>query len=197
MSDVFVITHPEVTIDPARAIDDWGLSKVGADRAACFASNRILSKVELIWTSGERKAVETATLISSRLKKDVRKLSSLHENDRTATGYLPKEEFELMADAFFASPGVSVRGWERAVDAQERIVMAVEQVLADSPPGDLAVVTHGAVGTLLYCAYANCAISRSYDQPFQGHFWRFERETRAIVHGWQPIAPRDLPEDQG
>lgn len=36
------------------------------------------------------------------------------ENDRSSTGFLPPEEFEVVADAFFAQPGVSVRGWETA-----------------------------------------------------------------------------------
>ena len=34
--------------------------------------------------------------------------ADLGENDRSATGYLPKAEFEAMADAFFARPDESV-----------------------------------------------------------------------------------------
>ena len=49
-------------------------------------------------------------------------IDGLGENDRSSTGYLPKAEFEAVADAFFARPEESVRGWERAVDAQRRIV---------------------------------------------------------------------------
>ena len=72
----------------------------------------------------------------------------MHENDRSATGYLPGPEFEATADRFFAEPQISVRGWERAIDAQARILGAVAETLARHPGGDLLLVGHGAVGTL-------------------------------------------------
>lgn len=41
----------------------------------------------------------------------------LGENDRSATGYLPHEEFEAAANAFFEQPDASFCGWETAVEA--------------------------------------------------------------------------------
>ena len=82
----------------------------------------------------------------------------LGENDRSATGFLPPPEFERMADAFFANPTVSVRGWERAVDVQARIVAAVRAVAAaEEGAGDILVAAHGAVGALL----DRCRVSSS------------------------------------
>ena len=54
----------------------------------------------------------------------------MHENDRSATGFLEPSEFERVADEFFARPTVSIGGWERAIDAQKRIVGEVEAVWA-------------------------------------------------------------------
>ena len=49
-----------------------------------------------------------------------------------------------MADRFFAEPKTSVLGWERAVDAQTRIVACVRSIAEqDATPGDLAIVAHG------------------------------------------------------
>ena len=31
------------------------------------------------------------------------------------------------------------------------------------------------------------AITRDLDQPGQGHFFRFDRDTRALAHGWRPL----------
>jgi Histidine phosphatase superfamily (branch 1) len=73
-----------------------------------------------------------------------------------ATGYLPRQEFEETADAFFAHPQQSVRGWEPAARAQARIVGAVERVASHPPDDDLAIVGHGGTGTLLYCHLAGC-----------------------------------------
>ena len=56
-----------------------------------------------------------------------------------------RAEFEAAANLFFAQPDQSVRGWERAADAQRRIVTAVDHVRAASAgsSGDIAVISHG------------------------------------------------------
>ena len=96
-------------------------------------------------------------------------LADLGENDRSATGYLPKAEFEAMADAFFSRPDESVAGWERATDAQRRIVRAVDDALSMARTGgDIAIIAHGGVGALLLCHLRQVPISRAEDQPGQG-----------------------------
>ena len=57
-------------------------------------------------------------------------VDDLGENDRSATGYLPGREFEATVDAFFAQPQTSVRGWESAVDAQARIIRAIDRIVS-------------------------------------------------------------------
>jgi broad specificity phosphatase PhoE len=56
--------------------------------------------------------------------------------------------------------------------------------------GDLAIVAHGGVGTLLLCAFNGLPIAQEHDQPFQGCYWRFDEATRQVLHGWRPIAAR-------
>ena len=151
-----------------------------------FAARGVLDHVAHIWSSGETKAVESANILAERLKLPVQVEEELHENDRSATGFLPPPEFEATADQFFAQPNESIRGWERAVDAQARIIRAVDRVISASPNGDVAIVAHGGVGTLLMCAHLRSPISRRFDQPHQGHYWCFT-ETRAVLHQWKPI----------
>ena len=94
--------------------------------------------------------------------------------------------FEATADRFFAEPRRSIDGWETAAVAQARIVAAVDHVLAASPPGDVAIVAHGGGGTLLQCALRG-VISRALDQPSQGHWFAFVRESRRVLHGWRRL----------
>lgn len=119
-----------------------------------------------------------------------RLLAALGENGRSSTGYLPKAEFEATADAFFANPHDSVRGWEKAIDAQRRIEAAIATVLAGTPAGqDMAVMSHGEVGALLLCHLKQRMISRTEDQPHTngGNYFCFDRETYSLRHGWVPI----------
>jgi broad specificity phosphatase PhoE len=188
MSLVRYLTHPQVNIDPAIPVPSWGLSEIGRIRAERVGSTRQLSRTTQIISSGERKAIETAAIIAARLNVAVEVREAMHENDRSATGFLVPDEFQAVADQFFAQPQVSVRGWERAVDAQSRIVREVEHVLARDEPGDVLFIGHGGVGTLLYCHYSGVAIDRACDQPAPGGcFFAFTKERRRVQHSWCPL----------
>src|SRR5262252_5137375 len=173
------LTHPQVNIDPSIPVSSWGLSDFGRARMTAVRSTNRLSGTTQIVSSGERKAIETAEIIAAKLNVDVEVREAMHENDRSATGFLVPDEFQAVANQFFAQPQISVRGWERAVDAQLRIVREVEHVLARNRPGDVLFVGHGGVGTLLYCHYSGLAIDRTYDQPAGGgYFFSFAKDDR-------------------
>src|SRR5229473_1559951 len=122
------LTHPQVKIEPAVPVPSWGLSDVGRTRTEALANAGWLSETTQIISSSERKAIETAAIIAGELKVTVEVLDAMHENDRSTTGFLAPDEFETVADQFFAHPLASIRGWERAIDAQLRIVREVERV---------------------------------------------------------------------
>ena len=177
------LTHPEVHIDPSVPVPSWGLNDVGRGRVSALIEAGWLSGTTEV---GERKAVETAEPIAAalRVKLDVRE--AMHENDRSATGFLEASDFESVADEFFAHPTASVRGWERPVDAQERIVREVEAILARPGDGDVLFVGHGAVGTLLFCHYADLSISRVHDQQNGGGcYFSLAKEGRRVLHPWR------------
>jgi broad specificity phosphatase PhoE len=150
-----------------------------------------IAGIRAVWCSKERKAQDAARILAEHLNLSVTELVGLGENDRSATGYLPRAEFESLADQFFAQPERSVCGWERAADAQRRIVAAVEHVLAASAgcTGDIAIVSHGGVGTLLLCHLRGDVISREHDQPPNngGNYFAFDVATRRLRQGWRPI----------
>lgn len=187
MPDLLVITHPEVVVQPEVPVVDWPLRNRGRRRAATFAASHETAKVTHIWSSTERKARETAAILAAPRALSVAQDSALGENDRSATGYLPKTVFEAAANAFFAQPDQSFCGWETARDAQSRMLGAVSRIVASHDGADLAVVTHGAVGTLLWCALSHQPIDRQFDQPFQGHFWRADLATLRPRTGWRSI----------
>ncbi len=182
------LTHPQVQIDPDVPVPQWGLSPIGHARTEAVTNASWLAHTTQIVSSGERKAIETAEIIAGSLGLMIEIREAMHENDRSATGFLKPAEFEEVADQFFARPHLSTRGRERAVDAQARIVREAEAVLARNRPGDVLFVGHGAVGTLLFCHHAGYAIDRIHDQPAGGgHVFAFMRDGRKILHGWRKM----------
>lgn len=183
------ITHPQVRIDANIPVPQWGLSEIGAARARLAATRPWASKLGLIVSSGERKAIETAEILATASGASIEIIEATHENDRSATGFLAPPEFEKAADWFFAHPHDSFKGWERAIDAQARIVSNVDAVLSRHDPlVPIAFVGHGGVGTLLKCHLEGKPIARQGDQPpGGGNLFCFDLAKRGISCDWTPM----------
>jgi broad specificity phosphatase PhoE len=186
MSKLFYISHPQVNIDPTIPVPHWSLSELGKTRAEIAAKSKNLANVRSIFSSIERKAIETAEILARTLNMVVNIPEGLHENDRSATGFVPPAEFEGLANAFFANPHDSIRGWERAIDAQNRIVEGIGKIIAEAPNGDIIVTGHGGVGTLLFCHFSDRPIARQIDQPAGGgNFFIIDTRTKTADQGWR------------
>ena len=182
------LSHPQVKIDPRIKIENWSLNDLGKARIASLAGSGALHGTEAVISSAETKAVETAGPIAKALGCKLEIRPEMHENDRSATGFLPPDEFETVADQFFAFPDKSVRGWETAQAAQSRIVAEMQDCLRLYPDGDVLFVGHGGVGTLLFCHLSGLDISREYDQGNGGgYFFEFTSLQSKPKSRWQPL----------
>ncbi|MEM9465703.1 MAG: histidine phosphatase family protein [Actinomycetota bacterium] len=185
MTDLRYVTHPNVVIDPDVAVPRWGLSDTGRMRTRAMSAQPWLDRVGTLICSDEQKAIDTAAIIGDLLGLEAEIRPHTHENERT--GFLPPAAFDAMADRFFARPEVSADGWERAIDAQARILGALDDVIHGDHDHDVMVIGHGGVGTLLLCALAGWEIDRRHDQPGVGHHWCYDLAERRLVHGWRAI----------
>lgn len=183
------LSHPQVDIDPAKPIPDWSLSAKGAQRVAALAASGALEGTRHVISSAETKAIETAEPLAKAFGCRLEIREAMHENDRSATGFLPPQEFEQVADAFFAHPSESIRGWETAAAAQQRIVGEMQECLKTCPDGDVLIVGHGGVGTLLYCFLSERPISRDFDQGPGGGgcFFAFSTPNGRPDGPWRPL----------
>lgn len=187
---VCFISHPDVVVSADVPVTRWPLSVAGVARMRAGLAQPWVAAVSAVYCSTETKAIDGARVLAAHRGLRWREDAALGEIDRSATGFLPRAEFERVADAFFAAPEVSIRGWERALDAQRRIVAAVTAIVReDRSEGTLAIVAHGAVGTLLYCALAGKPIDRRFDQPHPGGgcWFTYETDAPAACTWWRPL----------
>jgi broad specificity phosphatase PhoE len=188
--NIYFITRPDVVIDPSLPVPQWPLSERGRSRMRRLLSRDWIPHIAAIYCSIEQKAIDGAAILSKTTGIPCHQVAALGENDRSATGYLPKAEFEATVDAFFAQPHESIRGWERAVAAQARIVGALQHIECTTPgSGPIVVVSHGGVGALLLCHLKRLPISRQEEQPGTsgGRYFLFQGPEGTLVHGWTPI----------
>lgn len=186
----FFVTHPNVVIDRAIPVPRWPLSARGRERMRAGLDLPWVRDVGAVYCRTEQKAIDGAAILAAHVGVVHHVHDALNENDRSSTGFLPPREFERMADAFFANLTTSVRDSERAVDAQQRIVSAVQAIdRGEAAAGTIAIVSHGAVGTLLQCWLGGDAITRRWDQPQNGggNWFAFTLEPPGLLSRWQAI----------
>jgi broad specificity phosphatase PhoE len=190
MASLIFITHPEVVIDPDQPITEWPLNPIGHARMGHFVDLLASRNVTAVYASTERKATDGAAIVAERLNLPYATYEDLGENDRSSTGFIAPPEFWDVVREFFGSPHESIRGWERAIDAQTRIVNAVSRILReDETSGDIVVVSHGAVGCLLTAHLQKVDIGKESrpQYPGGGCFIVIDRDTFTLTQDWRAI----------
>jgi len=164
MQKLILVKHslPEIVSDlPA---NQWRLSDTGRLRCKRLAERLAAYDPEVIVASLEPKATETGRIVANILGKPFETAEDLHEHDRSSVGLLDtKEQFEARVASLLENPQKLVFGRETADDAHRRFAKAITGVIRKHPSGNLAVVTHGTVMTLLVARIARLA-------PFP--FWK-------------------------
>ena len=190
MTSVIYLSHPQVRIDKDVAVPNWSLSELGMERAIHASKMPWVKSIDQIISSDETKALETAQCFANALSLKYVIGEGMGENDRSSTGFLPPDQFELAADCFMNRPYESFQGWERAIDAQTRIVTSVGTALKSHAKNKhILMVGHGGIGTLLKCHLANRKIARTEDQPGNGggNIFAFDLVTNLLLCDWMPM----------
>lgn len=146
MRTLVLIRHARVDVDATRPADQWRLSAEGARAATALGRHPAVEGVERVFTSPEPKAVATATALALGTPVPV---AALRELDRSALGWLQSgDDYAATVTAILQRPQDAVRGCERAMDAQRRMVDAVAALVHTHPDQTAALVSHGIVLTL-------------------------------------------------
>jgi 2,3-bisphosphoglycerate-dependent phosphoglycerate mutase len=160
---LILIKHSEPSIDPGAPPNSWGLSEEGRRRSVTLAARLRPYGPDVVLTSEEPKATETARIVADRLGLEFDTHPRLHEHNRTGTPFVTQEDFERSARVFFEKPGELVWGNETAEQAGERFSGAVYDIQERYQDNDVAVVADGTVITLFVARYADV-------EPFG--FWK-------------------------
>ena len=145
---LILVRHADPERSPDEPASAWHLSARGRARACALARQLAPVSAVRIYTSRERKALETAHALGEVLDLPVHQVDGLHEHDRRDTPLLDAEVFEASMQQFFASPGECVFGRESADAASARFTRAMASLIATADTDDLIVVAHGTVMAL-------------------------------------------------
>lgn len=155
---MLLVRHSAPELDPSVPSEEWRLSEEGRRRCGPLAERVGALRPELLVSSPEPKARETAELIASPLGLDVQLVDGLRETARRTVGWLEPDELERGIRALFDRPDEVAYGEESASAALARFEAAVVEL-----PERAVVVSHGSVISLY-------AAARTGRDPFE--LWR-------------------------
>jgi broad specificity phosphatase PhoE len=165
MTQLILVRHSTVVVDPAVPAPQWRLSADGRIRCHQLAEQIGAYSPTRFVTSDEVKAVETGQLMAAHLKLPCTTAPNLHEQNRHGLPYFAdKDEWATVVAQFFARPEQPVLGEETAGQARLRLEQAVDHLRQQYPDDRLALVTHGRILTA-FISHHNPTIA-----PFS--FWQ-------------------------
>ena len=153
MGRLVLVRHSLPEIRRNVPASDWTLGRVGRRRATMLASRLRSLSPKLIWSSNEPKAVQTAEIVAESFGVLVRIRDGLEEHHRGNVPLMSKEQFSAKVEEFLCNPDQLVLGTKTAVQARDRMVTAINEVVK-AGHSDSIVVTHGTVMTLYMAAVA-------------------------------------------
>ena len=130
---------------PAR---EWNLSDVGRQRARKLVDKLIEYRPEVVISSDELKAQQTAEILGEGLGLKYSVMKDLHEHDRRQVPFLDNGEFQSLVQEFFVKPDTLVFGNETANQALVRFRGAIHLALESSDAKTVLIVSHGTVISL-------------------------------------------------
>jgi len=145
---LILIRHslPEIVESvPAHA---WELSDEGRVRVERLAEILEQYQLEIIGSSVEPKARETAEILCKTLGVDIVVMDGLHEHERFEISLVSKDEFQSLVQELFKKPDDLIFGNETATQALERFKTSVELMMSLYEGKRMAIVSHGTVISL-------------------------------------------------
>ena len=131
----------EAGVPPA----EWRLSEQGRRNAYVLAEALIPLGATALYSSDERKAVETANIVAEELNLPVHASPGFREHARLGTPVLGSEEWQAMVLDAMNRPDELILGAQTVGDALRRFTSAVVEADLAAHPGPMVIVCHGTV----------------------------------------------------
>lgn len=145
---LILVKHSQPEIVEVLSAHEWNLSESGRSRAALLTDELKPYQPEVLVSSVEPKARQTAEILGESLNLKVQIAEGLHEHNRHGIPFYSHDEFQSIVRKFFEKPDILIFGNETADQALVRFRAAVEVVMKTCIDKRIAIVSHGTVISL-------------------------------------------------
>jgi len=145
------LRHAETKVDENVVISKWILTEKGKDDALNISNSELFDGVNIIITSSEEKAYQTAYPLAERLYKEIIRDENLNEILRDQGRYLKtKDEYLKTMKLCMENRDRSYNSWETANHALKRFSKAIQEIDSQYSNKEILIVAHGGVINLYF-----------------------------------------------
>ena len=164
MQNIFFIRHGESIANVLRIFDncigDYPLTDVGVQQSEVTASWFSPKSIQAIYSSPIPRALQTARIISLKIKKPVTVMQELKEfrigdlEGQPQSGSTLQTYFHVLQEWRNGNSEIAFPGGETHTELIQRFTAAMKKIIIDNPFGDLLIIGHG--GQIIFGVKAIC-----------------------------------------
>jgi broad specificity phosphatase PhoE len=180
MTEIILVRHGETEWNASetfRGRADVDLNETGLKQAELLGKYLSAEKIDLIYASPLKRAVQTAEAIARFQKIDVNPVENLIDFDcgdwQGLTLKEVREKYEELYRDWQDTPEqVKVPGGESLEDVKRRVMPFVDEAVTRCGEGKVALVSHRVVNKVIICALLGLS---------NAHFWNIKLDNAAIT----------------
>ncbi len=151
------LRHAETKITNQLIVSKWILTDKGKEEAELLLNSALFDDIELIITSNEAKASETALPLVLRLNKPIIREKKFNEIERDKGNFFTmKEEYNRNIKLCVENRNKSFNKWETANHALKRFSKKVNNIEKKYNKKKILIVSHGVVINLYFAKILGC-----------------------------------------
>ena len=184
MTKLIYVTHPTFELDKSKLPHEWELSENGLKQAKLLVEMPFWKEVNVIYSSIEPKATQVAKIASEKYNIPWFKEKDLGEANRTATPFLPMEEYMDAVQQAYNNPDSNINGWESHHQMMKRNAIILEKIKKNNPDKTIVIVGHGGAGTTVKCTIKSIEPNFTEDPKQTGCIFIADLDTNTIIQDW-------------
>ena len=181
-NSLYFLRHAETKIKPEIPAREWNLTKAGRLSTQQLVESQVFDKIDGIIYSSEKKAKQTAAIISKVVAVDSYELPEIDELRRDHEGFLSNNEYRSRVRATLTDWGRNEPGWESGEDALRRFLDGIRRINIMFYNKNILIITHGLVLTLYFSSlknFGNIAFERWAQLKFLS--WGLVRDDKVLI----------------
>jgi len=149
MNNKFIfLRHASTKFNPNKPAYKWILKDEGIEQVSKLCDDNIFFEVDIIISSTEKKAIQTAHYIAKNQEKKIVTNSALNEFNRGEKAIETAEEYRQCVKSIFND--IHIDGWETAENALKRFRDEIAKIDQEHTEKIILIVSHGIILSLYF-----------------------------------------------